>query len=203
MWVFGISHHKTKFPTSFQIFFSFSNSLSKTSCTSCSHTHSSRPYICCIPMFPLCFVRFRHIPPKFPMVIYYVSHFDPQVLNILHMCSLVAPHFIPHHLHQTSNQVTFMTSPKGKSTLFWFSAPKFYHNFLWQSNQETNKIEFGDGSTQPTTIWIKTTYINTIGKNIGTSLPKKHFGMWLEELWEVTKRSWYGTFNVCCLCLLG
>lgn len=40
---------------------------------------------CHVPMFPLCFVWFRHIPPKFPMVIYYVSHFDPQVLNILHM----------------------------------------------------------------------------------------------------------------------
>lgn len=205
MWVFGISHHKTKFPTSFQIFSIFQIPSPNAAAQVVATPVPLGPIFldCHVPMFPLCFVWFRHIPPKFPMVIYYVSHFDPQVLNILHMCSLVAPHFIPHHLHQTSNQVTFMTSPKGKSTLFWFSAPKFYHNFLCQSNQETNKIEFGDGSTQPTTIWIKTTYINTIGKNIGTSLPKKHFGMWLEELWEVTKRSWYGAFNVCCLCMLG
>jgi hypothetical protein len=147
MWVFGISHHKTKFPTSFQNFSKFQIPSPNPAAQVVATPVPLGPIFldCCVPMFPLCFVWFRHIPPKFPMVIYYVSHFDPQVLNILHMCSLVAPHFIPHHLHQSSNQVTFMTSPKGKSTLFWFSAPSFITIFCASPIKKQVKLNWGMG----------------------------------------------------------
>jgi hypothetical protein len=127
MWVFVVSHHKTKFPTIFQIFQNFQTPSPNPAAQVVATPVPLGPIYLdrCVLTFPFCFVWFHHIPPKFPMVIYYVSHFDPQVLNILHMCSLVAPNFIPHHLHQSNNQVTFMSSPKGKSTLFWFSALSF------------------------------------------------------------------------------